>query len=124
MSERILEFEFRTVVPSKELATMTLVIELIPNAPNIILLDMERRVLASFSPVTPQHEIGEYEAYATPVVGNKIGLERVRGRMGPGPRSGPAPDARRPRPERPGGPRTAGTGRRGVGQLRPSAGPS
>src|SRR5205814_10241662 len=77
MSERILEFEFRTVVPSKELATMTLVIELIPNAPNIILLDMERRVLASFSPVTPQHEIGEYEAYATPVVGHKIGLERV-----------------------------------------------
>ena len=33
---------------------ITLVLELLPNAPNILLLDMERRVLASFSvPLTP-----------------------------------------------------------------------
>src|SRR6187401_3564629 len=72
LSERILEFEFKTVVPSKDLARITLVLELIPNAPNILLLDMERRVLASFSPVTPQHGMGEYEAYAVPTSGNKI----------------------------------------------------
>jgi predicted ribosome quality control (RQC) complex YloA/Tae2 family protein len=77
LSERILEFEFNTVVPSKELARVTLVLELIPNAPNILLLDMERRVLASFSPITPQHGMGEYEAYAVPVSGNKISLERI-----------------------------------------------
>jgi len=77
LSERILEFDFRTVVPSRELATMTLVLELIPNAPNIILLDMERRVLASFSPITPQHEIGEDEGYTSPVIGNKIALEHL-----------------------------------------------
>jgi predicted ribosome quality control (RQC) complex YloA/Tae2 family protein len=77
LSERILEFEFKTVVPSKELARVTLVLELIPNAPNILLLDMERRVLASFSTITPQHGMGEYEAYAVPVSGNKISLERI-----------------------------------------------
>src|SRR5206468_9599711 len=52
LSERIFEFVFKTTVPSKELETMYLVIELIPNAPNIILLDGERRVLSSFSPIT------------------------------------------------------------------------
>jgi len=77
LSERILEFEFQTVVPSKDLARITLVLELIPNAPNILLLDMERRVLASFSPITPQHGMGEYEAYSVPVSGNKIALERI-----------------------------------------------
>lgn len=77
LSERILEFEFNTVVPSKELARITLVLELLPNAPNILLLDMERRVLASFSPITPQHGMGEYEAYAVPVSGKKIALERI-----------------------------------------------
>jgi predicted ribosome quality control (RQC) complex YloA/Tae2 family protein len=77
LSERILEFEFRTVVPSKELARITLVLELIPNAPNILLLDMERRVLASFLPLSPQHGMGEYEVYTAPVAGNKIALERI-----------------------------------------------
>jgi len=77
LSERILEFEFNTVVPSKDLARVTLVVELIPNAPNIILLDMERRVLASFAPVTPQHGMGEYEAYAIPATGSKITLEQI-----------------------------------------------
>src|SRR5882672_1372501 len=77
LSERILEFEFKTVVPSKDLARITLILELLPNAPNILLLDMERRVLASFSPITPQHGMGEYEPYAVPVSGNKIALERI-----------------------------------------------
>src|SRR5688500_4648807 len=57
LSERVIEMGFKTAVPSKELETMTLVLELIPNAPNIILLDAERRILSSFSPITPQHGI-------------------------------------------------------------------
>jgi len=77
LSERVFEFVFKTAVPSKELETMTLVVELIPNAPNIILLDAERRILASFSPVTPQHGIGEFDVYALPSVGGKIPLERT-----------------------------------------------
>src|SRR6516164_3087479 len=72
LSERILEFTFKTVVPSKELETMFLVVELLPNAPNLILLDAERRVLSSFLPVTPQHGIAEYEPYAYPKSANKI----------------------------------------------------
>jgi len=77
LSERILEFEFKTVVPSRDLARITLVLELIPNAPNILLLDMERRVLASFSPLSPQHGMGEYEAYSVPASSNKVALERI-----------------------------------------------
>src|SRR5262245_15956840 len=77
LSERIVEFAFKTTVPSKELETMSLVIELIPNAPNIILLDIERRVLSSFSPITPQHGIGEFDAYAFPSSGAKIDLEDI-----------------------------------------------
>ena len=77
LSERIVEFDFKTVVPSKELETMSLIVELLPNSPNIILLDAERRVLASFLPVTPQHGIGEYDAYAFPNAGNKVDLEAL-----------------------------------------------
>jgi predicted ribosome quality control (RQC) complex YloA/Tae2 family protein len=77
LSERIVEMTFKTVVPSKELETITLVIELIPNAPNIILLDAERRVLTSFLPLTQQHEGGEFDVYAFPVSRGKIPLETV-----------------------------------------------
>jgi predicted ribosome quality control (RQC) complex YloA/Tae2 family protein len=77
LSERIFEFEFETVVPSKELARVTLVVEVIPNAANMILLDMKRRILASFYPITPQHSIGEFETYAIPAPGNKISIERI-----------------------------------------------
>src|SRR5262245_1315049 len=75
LSERIIEFTFKTAVPSKELETMSLVVELLPNAPNIILLDAERRVLSSFLPLTPQHGIGEYDTYAFPNIGDKKDLE-------------------------------------------------
>jgi predicted ribosome quality control (RQC) complex YloA/Tae2 family protein len=74
LSERIIEFTFKTVVPSKELETMSLILELLPNSPNIILLDAERRVLSSFLPITPQHGIGEYDTYAFPKAENKINL--------------------------------------------------
>jgi predicted ribosome quality control (RQC) complex YloA/Tae2 family protein len=77
LSERILEFAFKTAVPSRELETMFLVVELLPNAPNLILLDAERRVLSSFLPITPQHGIAEYEVYRYPSSGTKIGLEQI-----------------------------------------------
>jgi predicted ribosome quality control (RQC) complex YloA/Tae2 family protein len=77
LSERIIEFTFKTAVPSKELETMSLVIELLPNAPNIILLDAERRVLSSFLPLTPQHGIGEYDTYAFPNIGDKKDLKEL-----------------------------------------------
>jgi predicted ribosome quality control (RQC) complex YloA/Tae2 family protein len=76
LSERIVEFGFKTAVPTKELETMSLIVELLPNAPNLILLDAERRVVSSFVPLTPQHGIGEYEPYAYPTKGTKIDLER------------------------------------------------
>jgi len=77
LSERIVEFVFKTAVPSKELETMSLVLELLPNAPNIILLDAERRILSSFLPITPQHGIGEYETYAYPKSGEKVDIEQI-----------------------------------------------
>jgi predicted ribosome quality control (RQC) complex YloA/Tae2 family protein len=77
LSERIVEFNFKTVVPSKELERMSLIVELLPNSPNIILLDAERRILSSFLPVTPQHGIGEYEPYAFPNIGDKLHLEAL-----------------------------------------------
>jgi len=77
LSERIVEFTFKTAVPSKELETMSLVVELLPNAPNIILLDAERRVLFSFLPLTPQHGIAEYDAYSLPSAGDKEDLEKL-----------------------------------------------
>src|SRR5215467_15851185 len=77
LSERIIEFNFKTAVPSKELETMTLIVELLPNAPNLILLDAERRVVSSFLEITPQHGIGEYDVYAYPSQGDKLGLERI-----------------------------------------------
>jgi predicted ribosome quality control (RQC) complex YloA/Tae2 family protein len=77
LSERIIEFNFKTAVPSKELETMSLIVELLPNSPNIILLDAERRVLSSFLPVTPQHGIGEYDVYAFPSAGGKLDLEKL-----------------------------------------------
>jgi predicted ribosome quality control (RQC) complex YloA/Tae2 family protein len=77
LSERIVEFVFKTAVPTRELETMSMIVELLPNAPNIILLDAERRVVASFLPLTPQHGIGEYEPYTYPKSGEKIDLERL-----------------------------------------------
>jgi len=76
LSERVVEFTFRTAVPSKELETMSLLLELIPNAPNIFLLDAERRVLSSFLPITPQHGIVQFDTYAYPR-SDKIELERI-----------------------------------------------
>jgi predicted ribosome quality control (RQC) complex YloA/Tae2 family protein len=77
LSERIVEFNFKTAVPSRELETMSLIVELLPNAPNLILLDAERRVVASFLDITPQHGIGEYDVYSYPAQGDKLELESL-----------------------------------------------
>src|SRR2546425_1289691 len=77
LSERIVEFVFKTAVPSKELETMSLVFEMLPNAPNVILLDAEQRIVSSFLPITPQHSFGEYETYSYPSSGEKTKLEQV-----------------------------------------------
>src|SRR5215467_12558874 len=77
LSERIVEFNFKTAVPSRELETMSLIVELLPNAPNLILLDAERRVVASFLDITPQHGMGEYEEYSYPAQGDKLELESL-----------------------------------------------
>jgi predicted ribosome quality control (RQC) complex YloA/Tae2 family protein len=77
LSERIVEFVFKTAVPSKELETMSLVFEMLPNAPNVILLDAEQRILSSFLPISPQHSFGEYETYSYPDSGAKMKLEQV-----------------------------------------------
>jgi predicted ribosome quality control (RQC) complex YloA/Tae2 family protein len=92
LSERIVEFKFKTVVPSKELETMSLVVELLPNSPNIILLDAERRVLSSFLPITPQHGIAEYDTYTFPKTGDKLLLEDLP-EAGAFELSEPAPEA-------------------------------
>src|SRR4029077_13330743 len=83
LSERIVEFTFKTAVPTKELETMTLIVELLPNAPNIILLDAERRALSSFFDITPQHGIGEYETYSYPKSPDKLSLETLLERDAP-----------------------------------------
>ena len=74
LSERIVEMTFQTTLPARELETLVLVIELLPSAPNMVLLDAERRVLDSFAPLSPQHGIGEYEEYRYPVVAGKLDL--------------------------------------------------
>jgi len=75
LSERVLEFVFKTAVPSKELERMSLVLELIPNAPNIVLLDAERRVISSLTPLSRQHEMGEFDSYSPPQRSAKTPLE-------------------------------------------------
>jgi predicted ribosome quality control (RQC) complex YloA/Tae2 family protein len=77
LSERIVELLFKTAVPTKELESMSVIVELLPNAPNIILLDAERRVLSSFFDISPQHGIGEYEKYAYPRAPEKLTLEAL-----------------------------------------------
>lgn len=84
LSERIVEFQFKTAVPSKELETMSLIVELLPNAPNLILLDGERRVVSSFLEITPQHGIGEYDVYSYPAQTGKLDLEKLLESGAPG----------------------------------------
>src|SRR2546422_7367823 len=84
LSERIVEFVFKTAVPTKELETMSLVVELLPNAPNIILLDAERRGLSSLLPITPPQGIGGDEKYLYTKRGAQPGLPQILERKAAG----------------------------------------
>lgn len=66
LSERIVELRFQTNLPAKELERVTLVVELLPNAPNLMLLDQARHVLAAFRTPSPQHGFGAFDAYRYP----------------------------------------------------------
>jgi predicted ribosome quality control (RQC) complex YloA/Tae2 family protein len=78
LSERIVEIQFRTALPARELQQVVLVLELFPNSPNLLLLDQSRRVLATASPLAPQRGISRYDEYSYPET-HKIPLETVLG---------------------------------------------
>jgi predicted ribosome quality control (RQC) complex YloA/Tae2 family protein len=77
LAERIVEFKFATVLPSNQLETVVLVVELLPNSPNLLLLDAGRRLLASFTRPSSQHGIEEYDEYRYPKVAGKVDLDEV-----------------------------------------------
>lgn len=66
LSERILEFDFRTALPARELERVILVAELFPNAANLLLLDSERHLIAAFNPLAADRRLPDYEPYAYP----------------------------------------------------------
>lgn len=63
LSERILELRFRTLLPSDALRHVALAVELFPNAPNLLLLDSGRRVLASALPLSGHRGFGLFDEY-------------------------------------------------------------
>ena len=64
LSERIVELKFKTALPAQELQTVYLVAELLPNSPNLFLLDRARNVLGSAVTPGPQRGMGEYDEYS------------------------------------------------------------
>lgn len=78
LSERVVELRFRTALPMDELAEVFLVAELIPNAPNLLLLDASRRVLATALPTARGRDLTLYEPYAYPP-GSKVPMETILG---------------------------------------------
>ncbi len=77
LSERIVELKFKTALPAPELETVFLVAELLPNSPNLFLLDRARRVLGSVVAPGPQRGIDEYGEYSYPNT-NKTDLTLTR----------------------------------------------
>ena len=78
LSERILELHFTTALPAEELRQVILVAELFPNAPNLLLLDRSRRVLAAAVPPPPQRGIAQYDDYRYPEL-RRIPLDALLG---------------------------------------------
>ena len=66
LAERIIELTFRTSLPARELATVTLAIELMPNAPNLLLLDRERRILDTFNRLPASRGLADHDEYRYP----------------------------------------------------------
>lgn len=69
LSERVLELSFKTALPARELSSVHLVLELFPNAPNVILLDEGRRILAAAKPAKELRAAAEGELYRYPETG-------------------------------------------------------
>jgi predicted ribosome quality control (RQC) complex YloA/Tae2 family protein len=78
LSERLLELEFQTTLPTEELRSVTLVVELVGNAPNLVLLDRSRRILAWARPPSERRGLSLYGEYAPPET-RKLPLEAVLG---------------------------------------------
>ncbi len=74
LSERVVEVTFRTRLPTKGLERVVLVAELLTHAPNLLLLDGTRRILAAFSSATAERSGGLYEEFRYPPT-RKIDLE-------------------------------------------------
>ncbi len=66
LSERIVELKFKTALPAQELQIVYLVAELLPNSPNLFLLDRARNILGSALAPRSQRGMGEYDEYAYP----------------------------------------------------------
>ena len=66
LSERIVELKFKTALPAHELQIVFLVAELLPNSPNVFLLDRARNILGSALAPRSQRGMGEYDEYAYP----------------------------------------------------------
>ncbi len=77
LSERIVELKFKTALPARELQTVFLVAELLPNSPNLFLLDRGRNVLGSAVAPSRHRGLGEYDAYSYPKTG-KMDLALTR----------------------------------------------
>lgn len=78
LSERIVEFHFRTALPTEDLRNVSLVAELLPSSPNLLLLDQGRRILASALPIAPQRGVSQFDVYRYPETG-KVPLDTVTG---------------------------------------------
>jgi predicted ribosome quality control (RQC) complex YloA/Tae2 family protein len=76
LSERIVELCFKTTLPTRELETVTLVVELFPNAPNLFLLDHQRNILACWNTPSSQREVAVYDEYRYPTT-TKVDLAAV-----------------------------------------------
>ncbi len=77
LSERIVELKFKTALPAQELETVFLIAELLPNAPNLFLLDRDRNILGSAVAPGTHRGMSLYEPYAYPNT-NKTDLALMR----------------------------------------------
>jgi predicted ribosome quality control (RQC) complex YloA/Tae2 family protein len=76
LSERIFELQFRTLLPDDALRHVVLVVELLPNSPNLLLLDSGRHVMASALPLSPRRGFGLFDEYQPRDTGKTL-LEEV-----------------------------------------------
>ena len=78
LSDRIVEMRFKTTLPTRELETVYLIAELLPNSPNLLLLDRARQILGWMRAPHARRQIAKYDEYRYPTRG-RVGLELARG---------------------------------------------